>query len=338
MTLSAEPTVYSKLGDILKGAGIANASMSTGEIDQGKLSPYEIVVYHPSPERPLKEHEISALVWFVAQHGGALFVHGGTPAIVNPLIEIFGISIDGSTLVDSTSSMEEAVGARKFLLSRFPPSAASAKGQDEIKSIGFYGGAPLILTSDAKAIVTGDDDCYSDNGLYSLGSFPPVAAIAYFGRGVVLVKTDRTIFSNGNIEDYDNAAWAGLIFDRIRHIQQGALDRDESILGLQSRVARLRSTRKTLEEERGKIEADLTVSYAKSKELKGELEKSLAKNDDFGEELDRLTGQNDRLSKRLSRYEAPNTLKIAAAVGATILLFAFLVGLLLGRRRARNRV
>ena len=192
MILSAEPTGYSRLGNILKEAGIAHASMSAGEITREKLSPYEIVVFHPSPERPLKEHEISAFVWFVAQHGGALFVHGGTPEIVNPLTEIFGISIDRSNLVDPTSPMEQAQDAQNFLLSRFPPSAASDYERGDIKSIGFYDGAPLILSSDAKAIITGDDDCYSDNGLYSLGSFPPVAAIArgYVRNGLPPTQSD----------------------------------------------------------------------------------------------------------------------------------------------------
>lgn len=337
-TFSNEPTGFSKLVNSLKEGGMLVASMSSGEITREKLSSYEIVVLHPSPERPFEESEISALVWFVAQDGGALFVHGGDAKIVNPLIEIFGVSTDSSNLVDASSAMEGSADGRKFVLTRFPPAASFDMAAENIESIGFYGGAPLALSSDAAPIATGDEDCYSDNGLYSIGSLPPVAAAAFFGRGMVLAKNDRAIFNNENIEMYHNMKWAGLVFRNLAGMRDTGLERDESLLGLRSRLAKLLKKRKAWSEERKKNEADLEASYRKAKALRSDLEKSQTKRDDLMEEQDRLTAENDRLERRLARYESRDTLKMAGAVAAVVLLVALLLGLLIGRRSARDRV
>ncbi|MBI4832231.1 MAG: hypothetical protein HY801_11925, partial [Candidatus Lindowbacteria bacterium] len=256
-TFSAEPSGYSKLAGILRGAGIQVASMSSGDISQQKLSPYDIVVLHPSPERPLKEDEVSALVWFVVQKGGAVFVNGGTDKIVNPFIEIFGVSMDSSDLVDTTSAMKESPTGRKFVLTRFPTRSGFDLG--DIKSLGFYGGAPIVLSQDAVEVVTGDEDCYSDNGLYSIGSFPPIAAVAYVGRGVLFVKSDRAMLTNAYIDAYQNAKWAKALFERLAAVRETELDRDRSLFGLRSQVRNLEDNLKVSVEKETKYETDLTA-------------------------------------------------------------------------------
>ncbi len=335
-TFSAEPTGYSKLVDMLRKDGMRVASMSLGEITRQKIEPYDIIVLHPSPQGPLAEGEVSALVWFVAQKGGSLFIHGGSADIVNPLIEIFGIAMDTSTLIDVSSAVEESTSGRKFLLTRFPHKTEFGFG--EAKTISFQDGPPLILSPDAIPVVTGDDDCYSDNGTYSIGSFPPVAAISFLGRGIVLVKSDRTMFNNASIENHQNMEWAKFVFQRLAAAQEDTLQRDSSLLGLRSRLAALEETAKVWEEERGKNAADLAAVYEKVKTLQEELQRAESKNKNLASQIDALEAEKESLRTRIDRYENPDTLKIAAGATGVILLIIFLVAFLWGRRTTRNRV
>ena len=328
---SDEPTGFSKLADSLREDGMLVASMSSGEISREKLSPYAVVVVHPSAERPFSEREVSALVWFVAKKGGALFVHGGDAEISNPLTEMFGISMDTSNLLDASSAIDGSTDGKQFVLTRFPASADSDPLDEKIESIGFYGGGPLILSKDAIPIVTGDDDCYSDNGLYSIGAMPPVAAAVFFGRGAIFLKSDRSVFSNANIESYNNTEWAKLVFQRLANIQQAAPVREASLKGLRMNVGALSMKQKALLQESKKIKLDLETAYEEKKELENELGKANALSAEQTAEL-------NQLGDRLDRYEDPLTLKIAASAAGIILLVVFLLGLFIGRRRERGRV
>jgi hypothetical protein len=273
-TFSDEPTGFSKLADSLRANGMLVASMSSGEINRQKLSPYEIVVVHSSPERPFKKSEVSAFIWFVANHGGALFVHGGEAKVANQLTEVFGISMDESNLLDASSAFEGTTDGKQFVLTRFPASVDSDPSDEKIEKIGFYGGPPLILSKGAVPIVTGDDDCYSDNGRYSIGSEPPVAAAVFFGRGAIFLKTDREIFSNAHIGSYHNSEWADLVFQRLANIRQSAPARDESLQSLRLSVAALSKQRKGWVQEREKFKTDLEAAFAQKEEVSGELEKA----------------------------------------------------------------
>jgi hypothetical protein len=337
-TFSAGPQGFSKLVDTLTADGMLVASMSSGEISRNKLSPYEIVVIHPSPERPLEESEISALVGFVAQQGGSLFVHGGSAEIVNPLTEIFGISMDSSALVDPTSALEGSPDGRSFVITEFPSSQEADFGFDGVENIGFYGGPPLILSRDAIAIVAGDADCYSDSGLYSIGSSPPVAALAYLGRGAILVKSDRSVSNNTNIETHQNLEWTKRVFRRLATIQATGLEREESMIGLRSRLAKISNKQDVLVEQRVKSESDLATQYKKIKELRKELQESESGNEALSAELGGLISEKESLAEKLAFYESADTLKIAAAVAGALLLIAFLIGIRIGRRTMRGRV
>lgn len=331
---STEPSGYSKLVELLKSKGMLVASMSSGEITREKLAPYEIVVMHPSPERPLLDPEISALVWYVTQKGGALFVHGGTAKIVNPLTEIFGISMNASNLVDASSSMDKTTAGHSFLLDRFPRPPGFELG--DIKSIGFYGGAPLSLTKDAIAIVTGDEDCYSDDGLYSIGSLPPVAAVAYVGRGVAMVKSDRIMLSNANIEAYQNKDWALAMFGRLASAQETEVEREKSLFSLRSHVADLQQSLNDSAERLKKYETDLAESFDKVKGLEEKLQDSERNNENLSTQLKRLEDERDRLTMRLARYDSPQNRRIFAAGVGGVLLVVFVIGLVVGRRSVRR--
>lgn len=338
-TLADGPLGFSKLVEGLREDGMLVASMSSGEITAEKLSSYEIVVLHASPERPFGEREISALVSYVTQGGGVLFVHGGTPKIVNPLTEIFGIKMDESVLLDASSTMEGSTDARRFVLTRFPlPSTSVDMGAANIERLGFYGGPPLVISKDAAAIVTGDEDCYSDNGLFGIGSMPPVVAASFLGRGAILVKSDRAIFTNENIGSYQNAEWADVVFKSLARIQQTGLEREESLLRLRARLAKLRQRRAEWTQERMKNETDLEIAYEGKKKLQRELVKSDSRSEDMDRELRRLTAENADTKARLAWYEGVRARKILGAAVAVILLIVFLIGLLIGRRSVRGRV
>ncbi len=332
---STEPSGYSKLADVLRNNGVLVASMSSGEITRQKLLPYEVVVLHPSPERPLWEGEISALVWFVAQKGGALFVHGGPARIVNPLIEIFGISLDNSNLIDTSSATEGSPAGRAFVLSRFP--RRSDFGLDQIQSISFHGGPPLVLSQDAVAIMTGDDDCYSDNGLYSIGSHPPVAAVAYMGRGVVLVKSDRAMLNNANIEAYQNMDWAKAVFNWLASVRATESERDQSLFGLRSRVTELEQMLSESAEKLKKYEADMTASYQRIRNLQEESQQLQKTNEGLRAQLNAVQADRDKLSGTLAKYRSPDTLKAVAIGGVIVLLVILLIGLVIGRWSVRGR-
>jgi len=335
-TFSVEPSGFSKLADMLRDDGMLVASMSSESMTQEKLSPYEIVVLHLNRERPLGGTEISALVWFVAQKGGALFIHGGSASIANPLTEIFGISIDTSNLIDTSSTLDEASDGRTFTLTRFP-NVSDFKLED-IKSIGFYGGAPLVLSRDAIALATGDDDCYSANGLFSIGSFPPVAAFTYLGRGMIVVKTDRTMLNNENIGVHQNMEWAKIVFEGLSASRANELDREKSLFGLRAKATKLRNIAKICAEQLQKIETDLMTSYSKTKKLQNQVNDLEDKNKNLTEKFDTAEKEIQRLNGRLDRYEGPETLKTAAIVIGVVLLVILLIGLVIGRKTVRGRV
>jgi hypothetical protein len=337
-TLSTESAGFSKLGEVLGGIDIRWASMSSGKLTAEILSAYEIVVLHPSGERPLGKGEISALAWFVTRHGGSLLVHGGTSEIVNPLIELFGISMDSSNLIDVSSPIGDGSGGRQFVLRRFPKSESYLPPEDKIETIGFYGGPPLVLSADATAVVTGGDSTYSDNGLYSIGSLPPVAAMAFFGKGIVLVKSDRAMLNNENIGMYNNTEWAMAVFKGLEFVRKDAHRREESLLGLRSKIGVLRKRQESWSQERIKNETDLATSFEKAQALEREIQKATARSENLNEELIRLAEQADSSKKRLALYEGPDTWKTAAMIVGATLLVVFLFGFYFGRRRARPRV
>jgi len=311
------------------------ASMSTGEITREKLRPYEIVVLHCSPERPLDNKEISALVWYVAQDGGALFIHGGAPRIINPLSEIFGISLNASNLIDSSSAMEGDPQGHKFVLSNFPANGGiKAEG---IQTIGFYGGSPLVLSQDAAAIALGDDDCYSEDGFYSIGSFPPVAAVAYLGPGVVLVKSDRMMLNNQNIEQYENLAWGKAIFAQLAAAHETAVERERSILGLRSRIVNLEKNLQSSAEKLQKHEADLTLGYSKLKDTEARLQAAEKNSEDLGLRLQSAESERDSLNRALSRYSSPDVRKTAAIIVGAVLIVTFFLGFSFGRWSLRSK-
>ena len=334
-TFSTEPSGYSKLSDALKDAGMLVASMSSGVITRQKLSPYEVVVLHPSPERPLRKGEISSLVWFVAQNGGALFVHGGVARTVNPLTEIFGISMDTGRLIDTSTAMDESAAGRSFALTRFP--SRSGFGPDAIESIGFHGGAPLVLSQDAVELVTGDDDCYSDNGLYSIGSFPPVAAMVYLGRGVLLVKSDRTFLNNANIESYQNLKWAKAVFESLASARETRADRDQSLFGLRAHVDDLKEAAEASRAKFKESEADLAAGYEKIRDLEKKLGTLEEKNRDITAKLKTIETERNKLSDTLAKYRSPDTLKAIAIGAGAVLLVVLLIGLVIGRRTMRDK-
>ena len=335
-TFSMEPSGFSKLADMLRDDGMLVASMSSGSITQEKLSPYEIVVLHMNRERPLGETEISALVWFVAQKGGALFIHGGSAGVANPLTEIFGISIDASNLIDISSTLDEASGGRKFTLTRFPNISDFKLG--DIRSIGFYGGSPLVLSRDAIALVTGDADCYSANGLFSIGSFPPVAAFTYLGRGMIVVKTDRAMLNNENIGMHQNMEWARAVFEGLSASRANELAREKSLFGLRARAKKLKNIARTCAGQLQKIETDLMISYSKTKDLQNQVTSLDDKNKNLTEKLNTTEKEIERLNSRLDRYEGPETLRMAALVTGVVLLVILLIGLFIGRKTVRSRV
>ncbi|GAB4344493.1 MAG: hypothetical protein Kow0099_23920 [Candidatus Abyssubacteria bacterium] len=330
---SDSPTGFSKLVELLKDNGMLVASMSAGELTRDKLAPYDIIVLHPSPERPLQEQEVSALVWFVAQQGGSLFVHGGTAKIVNPLTEIFGISMDKSILIDTSSAMEKSDG-RMFVMTTFPQPVFAFEG---VQSIGFYGGPPLVLSKDAAAIVRGDGDCYSDNGLYSIGSKPPVAAISFFGRGIVLVKSDRAMFANSNIENYQNAEWARSVFKQLAAAEAGGIQREQSLLGLRTRVSELEEQLKLSTEKIQKYESDLAAGYERIEAFQEQVKNLESTNKELGERLDAVQKERDSLQTTLATYRSPDTLKIVGIAALIIVFVLLLLGFLLGRRSVRRR-
>ncbi len=201
---------YSAMAERLRNKGYELASMSRGQLSKETLESYDMLVIVPS--KSLTVDEISAILWFVTTRGKAVFIIGDQPVHANQLMIPFGMTMDDGNLIDSTNSIP-GKSNQNFLVNRFVSSDTTRILQQGVKQVGFYGGHGLLVSGSAGPVVTGDGDTYSDTLSFASGSYPPIAASALFGRGLVFGLGDADMLSNDNVNSYDNMKFAENVVD-----------------------------------------------------------------------------------------------------------------------------
>ncbi len=203
---------YSKFSDELRNKGYDVASITKGELTKEKLKGYDVVAIQELG-RKLSTEEMSAVLWFVMQKGGGLFINGGSPDNANQLTVLFGVTVDDGLLVDTTDPISGDTSNAHFVLDRFITEDVMRSIRQGVSKIGFYQGHGLILSGNAKAIVMGDEDTYSDTMSFPSGSQPAVGAAAMFGNGLIFILSDADVLSNEHLDEFDNKVLGTNIVD-----------------------------------------------------------------------------------------------------------------------------
>ena len=200
---------YSKFRSYLISNGHDISSLSKDILTRDKLKDYDILIM-PNLGGSLKTEEMSAILWFVMQKGGGLFIVGGNPTGINQLSILFGITVDNAFLIDTTDPIPNDKKNNDFIVDRFYEYPTMRSIIQGITSIGFYQGYGLSVTGNVNIIATGDVDTYSETQSFTSGSQPPVAAALLFGNGLVFVITDTDFLSDSHIDDEFNNRQFGL--------------------------------------------------------------------------------------------------------------------------------
>ena len=203
---------YSKFSDELRNKGYDVASITKGELTKEKLKGYDVVAIQELG-RKLSTEEMSAVLWFVMQKGGGLFINGGSPDNANQLTVLFGVTVDDGMLVDTTDPIPGGTSNSHFVLDKFITEDVMRSIRQGVSKIGFYQGHGLILSGNAKAIVMGDEDTYSDTMSFPSGSQPAVGAAAMFGNGLIFILSDADVLSNEHLDEFDNKVLGTNIVD-----------------------------------------------------------------------------------------------------------------------------
>lgn len=208
---------YALAAERLRAWDMEAVAHTDGPLDGDALDATDVlVIAHPSDPRwertvpggspVLAEAEIEAIESFV-RAGGGLVVLGEEEQDkygnnVNGLLERFGIQVRS----DVVSDYEQHRDAPHWVLADVAPTTVG--GVDLVARVGsacFYRAATLELSGDARAIARA--------GRASSSPGEPLAAVAEFGNGRVVVLGDSDLFGDDCLdhEDHD-ALWQNLVF------------------------------------------------------------------------------------------------------------------------------
>jgi hypothetical protein len=206
---------YSSFKQELQSRGHDVASITQqGSLTKEKLQAYDVLVI-PELGKEFTIEDISALLWFVMQKGGGLFISGGRPESANKLTIPFGTTIDTGLLKDITSPLKDDPSTNNFLITQFPSEDEYRVLRQGVNRVGFYQGSGMFLSGNAHCIASGDSDTFSDTGSFATESKPCVASAVLFGNGLVFILSDADMLSNKNIDSYDNKVFGLNIMDWI---------------------------------------------------------------------------------------------------------------------------
>ena len=231
----------------LRKRGYQVDRLTDGPITKDILSQYEVFVLpggfigkYTFDEGPklLSADEIIALRNFV-DNGGGLFLLGcgwswadytNLSIDLNPVNQIgceFGIKVNDDIIFDPTDHRPNGEGNPIFhepFIKDYP----ITQGVHNISACeGLVSSLSIVEPASVKVIVTGDEDSYSGYrpGYYNAGEYPPVVAVAEYGKGRVILVTQEGFFTsmdddkNGliNLDEYDNENLVFNIIDWLYH-------------------------------------------------------------------------------------------------------------------------
>jgi len=245
---------YSQFAEDLKKEGYDVASISRGSLDRKALENYDILVIQ-NLNRKLETQEVSAILWFVIQRGRGLFINGEGSGNANQLTIPFGVTIDDGTLIDVS---DQIGGNRKsFKVHRFYPQDGISVIVKDIKAITVSDARAFILSGDAKAIASGDEDTYSDTGSFAAGSMPVVSAATLFGDGLVFVHTDADTLSNARVGEDNNRKYGLNIINWLAISSQDfSISNDTENVEIE--ISRLKIKRQELENANTRLDTENT--------------------------------------------------------------------------------
>ena len=205
---------YSQFYSYLQEDGYSTAFLNN-QLTKETLENYDVLVLQKLAS-PLESSEISAIMWFLTQKSGGVFINGNEPAGVNNLAQIFGISMVADYLVDTSNPIDPNNPDKYQFVIDAPNYIEQAPRLSKIDEVGFYKGYPLSIeatTTNARAFLTASNNAFSEGGTFSVNSNPPIAATAFFGGGAVFVLSDTDMLSNTNIDQFNNSELGIAIID-----------------------------------------------------------------------------------------------------------------------------
>jgi PKD repeat protein len=231
----------------LRKGGYQVDRLTDSTITTDILSQYEVFVLpggfigkYTFDEGPklLNADEIIALKNFV-DNGGGLFLLGcgwswadyaNLSIDINPVNQIgceFGIKVNDDIVLDPTDHRPNGEGNPIFhepFIKDYPITQAV---HNISACEGLVSSLSIVEPASVKVTVTGDEDSYSGYrpGYYNAGEYPPVVAVAEYGKGRVVFVTQEVFFTsmdddkNGliNLDEYDNENLAFNIIDWLAH-------------------------------------------------------------------------------------------------------------------------
>lgn len=267
---------YSQFYSYLQKAGYSTAFLNN-KLSWETIQNYDVLVLQKL-STPLDSGEISAILQFLRQ-GGGVFINGNEPAGVNNIAQIFGITMVGDYLVDTSSPVTpNAPDKYQFILEKPKYAVEQAPDLKDVESIGFYKGYPLRIdttTTNARVFLRAGKNAFSEGGTFSVNSEPPVAAVAFIEGGAVVVLSDTDMLSNTNIDTFNNSKLGREIIDWLADPNSRSLSTATNS-ELLSRITELSDENVNLSTEMARLQLENSALNERLLQVENDLNKTLS--------------------------------------------------------------
>lgn len=262
---------YQEFAGEFEEYGYDVASLTKSRLTKQTLEHYDVLVLQ-NVGGSLETEEISAIIWFVLNKGKSLFINGGADGKTNQITIPFGVTIDEGTLIDTTNQ----IGSDRtdIRLHEFDSHAGMGTLIGGLNEVSYREGRGFRLSAEAKPIITGDEDTYSDTGSFPSGSRPPVAAANLFGNGLVFIYGDASTLSDKFIDQYSNRQFAVNVIEWL-DIASMDLPVENSSQALQVQIGALKIKKERLNQEVERINSEIKSINQQNSVLENELYNSV---------------------------------------------------------------
>jgi uncharacterized membrane protein len=198
---------YSDLHRHLTKSGETVDIFKNGPITAEALNGYTVLVIS-FPQKKFQTAEINCIKDFV-EKGGGIFLVGeewnfnNFKDYLNSISKKFNITFNSDEILDPKNRVLDSphrIGDYYFTLRTFSDHPI-VEGLDEFV---IYGGCSLKLNGEGDIIVKGSEYCYSSEGYYKAGEFPPVLASIQSGKGKVVCLGDGSLLRDSFIQEGNN--------------------------------------------------------------------------------------------------------------------------------------
>ncbi len=176
------------------------------------LSSYKIITII-NPEKGISPEEVTRLLEYVNSGGAVLiiaedFTEASSITQINRLVSSLGIEVTIDRVYDDTSFSSYNKNVLITGNSNYPPSKGVSK-------ILYVSGSSLkgIFEGELKSNITSYSKNYDEFETYSKGERPPVSGFVKYGKGMVIIVGDKSLFEDTYVVQEDNALFAMNLFD-----------------------------------------------------------------------------------------------------------------------------